>query len=190
MADGAAPVAAGKRQEIVEQAFRLFYDGGFHATGVDAVMAGTGISKRTLYKYFPSKEHLIEAVLDHYGDMIEANLFGPAMARGADPRQRILALFDIRREAMDSNNCLGCLAMKAAQEYKGRHAGIEAMGKRSSLAIETRLAAWCAEAGLVRPHETARQIALVLQGAVLTSQMRGDTEVFDDARAVVKKLLD
>ena len=68
-----------KRQEIIDAAYRCFYDGGFHATGVDTVMADTGISKRTLYKYFPSKEHLIEAVLEHYGSGVEASLFGPAM---------------------------------------------------------------------------------------------------------------
>ena len=182
------PVPGGKRQEIVEQAMRLFYDGGFHATGVDAVMAGTGISKRTLYKYFPSKEHLIQAVLDHYGSLAEDALFGPA-ERHADPRERILALFDIRRAVMNGDNCLGCLAMKAAQEYKGKHPGIEEMGKRSSLLFEDRLARWCAEAGIENARETARQVALILQGAVLTSQMRGDTAVFDDAKAVVVKLL-
>lgn len=189
MADSATSIASGgKRQEIIEQAMRLFYDGGFHATGVDAVMAGTGISKRTLYKYFPSKEHLIQAVLDHYGSLAEGALFCPAEAH-ADPRERILALFDIRREVMNGDNCLGCLAMKAAQEYKGKHPGIEEMGRRSSLLFEERLARWCDEAKIASPRETARQVALILQGAVLTSQMRGDTAVFDDAKAVVKKLL-
>ncbi len=190
MADTTAPIAGGKRQEIIDQAYKLFYDGGFHATGVDAVMAGTGISKRTLYKYFPSKEHLIEAVLEHYGSGVEASLFGPALARSDDPRRQILAIFDVRRELMESSRCLGCLAMKAAQEYRGRHAGIEETGRRSSQMIEDRLEALCAKAGLARARETARQIALVLQGAVLTSQMRGDTEVFPDAKAVVQKLLD
>ncbi|MEI9904639.1 MAG: TetR/AcrR family transcriptional regulator [Asticcacaulis sp.] len=189
MADTTAPLTGGKRQDIIDQAYKLFYDGGFHATGVDAVMAGTGISKRTLYKYFPSKEHLIEAVLQHYGDNVEASLFAPALARSEDSRRQILAIFDVRRELMDSSSCLGCLAMKAAQEYKGRHAGIEAAGRRSSQMIEDRLDVLCRKAGLAQPRETARQIALVLQGAVLTSQIRGDTLVFDDAKAVVQKLL-
>ena len=40
-------------------------------------MADSGISKRTLYKYFSSKEELIEAVLDHYGECIVHEFFDP-----------------------------------------------------------------------------------------------------------------
>ncbi len=190
MADAPAPMpAGGKRQEIIDRAYALFYDGGFHATGVDAVMADTGISKRTLYKYFPSKEHLIEAVLDHYGAQIDAKMVTPAFARSSDPRERILALFDVRREMMEANDCLGCLAMKAAQEYKGKHAGIEAIGLRASQFLEQSMAELCAAARLSDPAVRGRQIAMLLQGAVLTAQMRGDTSVFTDARAAAERLL-
>ena len=107
MADTVAPT---KKQEIIAQAYDAFYDGGFHATGIDTVMANSGISKRTLYKYFPSKEDLIEAVLDQYGEDTDTYLFQPALARSADPREQILALFDVRREMME-RTCRGCLAM-------------------------------------------------------------------------------
>ncbi len=45
----------GKKLEIVKYAFDRFHDGGFHATGMEAALAGSGISKRTIYKYFPQK---------------------------------------------------------------------------------------------------------------------------------------
>ena len=189
MADTSAQVPGGKRQEIIDRAYALFYDGGFHATGVDAVMADTGISKRTLYKYFPSKEHLIEAVLEHYGHVVEAKVLEPAFARSSDPRGRILALFDVRREMMDGQDCLGCLAMKAAQEYRGKHAGIEAIGQKASFFIEEKLIELCAEAGLSDPDTRGRQISMLLQGAVLTSQVRGNSAVFADARAAAERLL-
>lgn len=178
-----------KRQEIIDRAYALFYDGGFHATGIDKVMADSGISKRTLYKYFPSKEHLIEAVLEHYGEAVEAKMLKPAFARGDDPRMRILALFDIRRELMDANDCLGCLAMKAAQEYRGKHPGIEAIGQRASFFLEKTMIELCAAAGLSDPEVRGRQVSMLLQGAVLTSQVRGDTAVFADARAAAERLL-
>ncbi len=187
MADTAATSL--KRQEIVDQAYRLFYDGGFHATGVDAVMADTGISKRTLYKYFPSKEHLIEAVLDKYAGEVDATLFRPALARSDDPRGQIRALFDVRREAMDGNGYLGCLAVKAAGEYAGKHEGITANGVRSSLYIERRFIALCEQAGLPDPDLRGRQINLLFQGAIQTSQARGTTETFDAARLALELFL-
>lgn len=178
-----------KRQEILCQAQRLFWEGGFHATGVDAVLADTGISKRTLYKYFPSKEHLIEAVLEQYAASVDDGLFAPALARCDDPRGQILAIFDVRRELMETCNFQGCLAMKAGQEFQDKHPGIEAVGKRSSLYVEGRFIDLCRKAGLAHAEETGRQVNLLLQGAVITSQLRRDTEAFDTARAAVKALI-
>src|SRR6201981_916000 len=85
----------GKKLEIVKYAFDRFYEGGFHATGMEAALAGSGISKRTIYKYFPSKEDLIEAVLRLYGQVIVHELFGP-VASIDDPREQIVAFFDVR----------------------------------------------------------------------------------------------
>jgi AcrR family transcriptional regulator len=178
-----------KKQEIIDQAYQIFYDGGFHATGVDKVMADSGISKRTLYKYFPSKEQLIEAVLERYGATVESRLFEPAMARSHDPREQILALFDVRRADMDSHDYRGCLAMKAALEFKGKHAGIEDRGKASSQYIEGRFIDLCRNAGLADAEEVGRQVNLIFQGAILTSQARGDTEVFDAAKKAVRGLI-
>lgn len=178
-----------KKQEIVDRALAVFQDGGFHATGVDAVMADTGISKRTLYKYFPSKEELIEAVLDQYGCNVEPTLFAPARARSDDPKAQIAAIFDIRREMMEQGDYQGCLAMKAAQEFIGKHDGITARGRASALYVEERFAELCAAAGLSEPAERARKINIIFQGAVLTSQMRRDGVTFASAKALLAELL-
>jgi AcrR family transcriptional regulator len=187
MADSGA--TSSKKQEIIDQAYRLFYEGGFHATGVDSVMADTGISKRTLYKYFPSKEHLIEAVLAKYSGDVDETLLRPALARSGDPREQIHALFDLRREAMEGAKCRGCLAMKAAEEYAGKHAGIAAVGVQASLYLEQCLVDLCARAGLPDPALRGRQIGLLFQGAVQTSQVRGNTDAFDAAKAMLDTLL-
>lgn len=186
MADTVAPT---KKQEIIAQAYDAFYDGGFHATGIDTVMANTGISKRTLYKYFPSKEDLIEAVLQQYGENTDAHFFKPALARSDDPREQIAALFDVRREMMEQAPCRGCLAMKAGQEYIGKHEGISAHGKAASVYIEGRFISLCEKAGLTSPRETGRQINLLFQGAALTAQMQQDLSIFDVAKKAAHILL-
>jgi len=186
MADTAVPA---KKQEIIAQAYEAFYDGGFHATGIDTVMANSGISKRTLYKYFSSKEDLIEAVLARYGEDTDAFLFKPALVRSDDPREQIAALFDVRREMMTRTPCRGCLAMKAGQEYIGRHEGIAAHGRAASVYLEGRFTELCEKAGVKAPRETGRQIALLFQGAALTAQMQQDPSVFDVAKKAAHILL-
>ena len=178
-----------KKQEILDRAERLFYCGGFHATGVDTVLADSGISKRTLYKYFASKEDLIQAVLDRYASNVDKMLFEPAKARTDDPRQRILAVFDVRRELMEMTEYLGCLAMKAAQEYKDRHPGIEDSGRQSVEHVEARFIELCRDARLSDPEAAGKTVALLFQGAVVTSQLRRDTSTFESAKAVVEGLL-
>ena len=51
------------KERILETADRLFYLQGIRAVGVDTIAAEIGISKRTLYNHFPSKDALISAYL-------------------------------------------------------------------------------------------------------------------------------
>ena len=52
-----------KRDELVQKALQAFYRHGFQATGMDMLVAETGISKTSMYKHFRTKEDLILAVL-------------------------------------------------------------------------------------------------------------------------------
>ena len=49
-----------KRDELVETALRLFYTQGFNATGIDKILAESGVAKMTMYKHFKSKDELID----------------------------------------------------------------------------------------------------------------------------------
>jgi AcrR family transcriptional regulator len=50
-------------QELLEAALALFVEKGFAATRSEEVAARAGVSKGTLYLYFPSKEELLKAVI-------------------------------------------------------------------------------------------------------------------------------
>ena len=56
-------MAAGKRDQLIEAALELFQREGFHATGVDRILAEAGVAKMTLYHHFRSKDELILAAL-------------------------------------------------------------------------------------------------------------------------------
>jgi AcrR family transcriptional regulator len=179
----------GKKLEIVKYAFDRFYEGGFHATGMEAALAGSGISKRTIYKYFPSKEDLIEAVLRLYSAVIVQQLFDP-VANISDPREQIIAFFDVRKTA-GRMLTRGCLGMKAAQEYAGKHEDIVALGRSAAALGESKFLELCKRAGFAEPARLAKQLNLILQGALALSQASGDTSPFllarDAASAVLEK---
>lgn len=54
-----------KREAIVQAAIGEFREHGFNGTSMDRVAAAAGVSKRTVYNHFPSKEELFEAILEH-----------------------------------------------------------------------------------------------------------------------------
>jgi AcrR family transcriptional regulator len=178
----------GKKLEIVKYAFDRFYESGFHATGMEAALAGSGISKRTIYKYFPSKEELIEAVLHLYSEVVVQELFGP-VANVSDPRERIVAFFDVRKTT-GRMLTRGCLGMKAAQEYAGKHDGIVELGRNASLRGESKFLELCKQAGFAEPARLAKQLNLILQGALVLSHASGDTSPFLLAKDAASAILE
>jgi AcrR family transcriptional regulator len=183
------PQAEDKKLEIVKWAFDRFYEGGFHATGIDTVMAGSGISKRTLYKYFSSKEELIEAILVHYGEFIMHDLFDPVAAI-KDPRKQIVAFFDVRKAMIDENPTRGCLGIKASQEYVGKHESIVALGRSATSKVGERFIELCKRAGFAQSAKLGKQINVLFQGALLLAHVSGDSSSFVSAKAAVSTLLE
>ena len=179
---------ASKKLEIIKYAFDRFYEGGFHATSMEAVLAGSGISKRTLYRYFQSKEDLIEAVLWLYSEAVVQDLFDP-VASISDPCEQIIEFFDVSKIA-GRMLTRGCLGMKAAQEFAGKHDGIVELGIYANSRGETKFVELCKRAGFAKPEHVARQLNLVFQGALALSHATGDPSPFllakETASAVLK----
>jgi AcrR family transcriptional regulator len=178
---------SGKKLEIVKFAFQRFYEDGFHATGMEAALAGSGISKRTLYKYFPSKEDLIEAVLHLYSEVVVQELFDP-VAGISDPGEQIVEFFDVRK-ITGRMLTRGCLGMKAAQEFAGKHDGIVKLGVQASSRGEVRFLELCKRAGYAKPQHLAKQLNLILQGALVLSHAAGNPSPFMLAKEAAASVL-
>ena len=56
-------MATSKREQLLDTALRLFYREGYHATGIERILAESGVAKMTLYKHFASKDELMLAAL-------------------------------------------------------------------------------------------------------------------------------
>jgi len=65
----------GRKVETVTSAARaLFLDQGFSATSMDAIAGAAGVSKATLYAYFPSKEALFASLIMAECDSLQRHL--------------------------------------------------------------------------------------------------------------------
>src|SRR5450755_1890060 len=99
---------AAMQERILETADRLFYREGIRVVGVDTVAAEIGISKRTLYNYYPSKDELVVAYL--------SRRYVVPKPSDEPPLDQILAAFDRMERWFASENFRGCPFVNAVTE--------------------------------------------------------------------------
>src|SRR5882724_5670188 len=84
----------GAATRILDAAENLFRREGIHATGVERIAKEAQVSKRTLYRHFPSKNDLVERYLRRMNDTGGIRYEQALVAPGATARNRLLAIFD------------------------------------------------------------------------------------------------
>lgn len=80
-----APVVTGAGIAVLNAAADLFYSRGIHATGVDALAEHAGVTKRTLYQHFRSKDALAAAYLQERAHRWQRLLVDGLLAEPGDP---------------------------------------------------------------------------------------------------------
>src|SRR3977135_2739297 len=95
-------------ERILAAADRLFYAQGIRTVGVDTVAAEAGVSKRTLYNYYPSKDALIAAYL--------TGRFRHVAPADAPARDQILGYFDYLERMIADGSFRGCPYVNAVTE--------------------------------------------------------------------------
>ena len=81
------PRSTPKRDHLLDTAFRLFYRDGYHAVGIDTILAEAKLAKMTLYHHFSSKEELIVALLDRRSTELGEKVRGLIDQAGSSPRK-------------------------------------------------------------------------------------------------------
>jgi AcrR family transcriptional regulator len=168
-------------QRILQAADRLFYRKGIRAVGVDAVAAEAGISKRSLYDTFPSKDALVAAYLQQR--------MQPLPPPGLPPAAQILALFDQLHARFADPDFRGCPFVNAVTELAEDCETARAIAlsyKDQRLRHITEL---LRQAGIGNPDALATQIALLFEGAIATMLVRQDQAVALQARDAAATLM-
>lgn len=160
-----------KRDELVQNALKTFYKGGFNAIGMDKVAEETGVSKTSIYKHFRTKDELILATLRLRDEQFRNWLMRRVEALEAEPRARLKAIFVALSEWFHEPGYQGCMFVKASSEFQDRNHAIHiasAEHKRMVLKFFTKLAE---AAGASKPAELAEQLLLLKEGAIVMAHL-------------------
>ncbi|MFC8142579.1 TetR/AcrR family transcriptional regulator [Streptomyces paradoxus] len=168
---------------------RLFYERGIHAVGVDLISAEAGVTKKTLYDRFGSKEQIVVEYLADRDERWRAFLGERLDAVGPDPREGVLAVFDASRAWADEFSPRGCSMVNAHAEISDpahpAHPIITGQ-KRWMLALFTRFAEEIAPA---TADSTARTLMLLHEGALVAHGLGVFPDAIPQAREQARLLL-
>jgi len=176
--------SAGKvvmQERILKTADSLFYGEGIRAVGVDTIASEVGISKRTLYNYFPSKDDLIVAYL--------ARRLRPTAVSELPPAEQILGNFDQLERSLADDGFRGCPFVNAVAELKEPgHAA-----NKIALAFKDQSRTWFRELlsrlEIANPESLAMQLMLLVDGAIAAAVVRRDPKMARTAREAARVLL-
>jgi AcrR family transcriptional regulator len=174
---------------LVSIALKLFRQHGFHATGIDRILAESGIAKNTLYRHFRSKDELILATLRKQDEEFR-NWLMREVARRDNAAERLLAIFDVYEQWSKTPIFFGCMFINAAAEFSDPDSPIHAFCKEHKRLIN-RYIQDLAEAAEVKGSERlAADWMLLLDGAITATQIDKNGLSFQQAKAVAKIVLE
>ncbi|MET9761665.1 TetR/AcrR family transcriptional regulator [Streptomyces sp. NPDC006372] len=168
---------------------RLFYERGIHAVGVDLIAAEAGVTKKTLYDRFGSKEQIVVEYLADRDERWRAFLGERLDVAGPDPRERVLTVFDASRAWATESSPKGCSMVNAHAEISDpahpAHPVITGQ-KRWMLDLFTRLASDLAPDGA---EGLARALMLLHEGALVAHGLGIFPDAIAQAREQARALL-
>jgi len=174
-------VMSATRRDILTAAQALFEVYGIRGATIDDIAARAGVTKRTVYYHFRSKDDLIaESLLSSDQD---AGVLDFIFAKpGLSAQQVILEIFDSIEQRVADSNWRGCAFIRGAVELVGLpgHPGVVA-ARAYCNKLESQIYACLIAEGCWGAKRRARQVLIILEGAILHGMIHHDPAYIKDA---------
>ena len=176
------------KKKLLEATERLIYAGGICATGMDLIVKTSGVARKSIYRYFRTKDELVAEVLKRR-DERWMRWFIDETNRADTPSERLLSLFSVLEKWFVSTEFRGCAFINAAGEIGDADDPIRAVAKEHKsklLAFLRQLAEeYCAD----DPAELALELLVLVDGAITVALVTGNKASARSAQNVARKLL-
>ncbi len=159
------------RQRILAAAQHLFYRQGIRATGVDQLLAEADVARMSFYRYFPTKHALVLAFLHERHAAWQGKLEAEIAGRNGNPATQVTTLFEVLTDWFAEPDFRGCAFINTTLETtdpQSEERKVARWHKDQLLSYLTHLAA---AAGAGEPANTAMQLLLLVDGAIVRAQM-------------------
>jgi AcrR family transcriptional regulator len=183
-ADGPGP-----RERLLRSAAALFAAKGIAAVGLDELTKHAAVARMSLYQHFQNKEGLVAAYLRERHDAWIAWMKSEG-AKFADPRERLLSIFDTLAAWHRMDDYYGCPFARAAGELGAGEGAVKDAMDEHAVEVTVWLESLSREAAHPRPSELAAKLVILINGANLCAARGGEHERSAAlARSMVEMLL-
>ena len=178
------------KDRIIRTAHDLFYERGFHAVGLDAILADVGLTKTTFYNHFETKEDLVRAVLDWHDRWWQDEFRALLRKHGGDkPKDQLLSVADALEEVMQCGEFNGCFFVNVAVQFPQAHDPAHQAAAAHKQRMESIIHEIAGYAGADDPQAIAAEISLVMEGAYVTRQVTAKSNVIAIARRLIQQIV-
>ena len=160
------------RERLLEAAATLTYRDGV-GIGVEALCKAAGVSKRSLYQLFESKDELLAASLKERASAFAAGLL-PAADDGRSPRERILHVFERVESQAGVPEFKGCRYLAVQIELKDQTHSASRVAHQIKANLTGFFRSEAERGGASDPDLLARQLILVFDGASARAGIQAD----------------
>jgi AcrR family transcriptional regulator len=176
------------RDRLLDAADELFYAEGVHTVGIDRVIEKAGVAKASLYGTFGSKDELVCAYLLKRKGEREARI-AARIAPLTDPRDKVLAVFDVLEERVAEPTFRGCAFVNATAEGPRDESKARPVALAMRAWVRDLFTALAREIGVPDPPTLGRQLQVLYDGAMTGASMEGDRRLVADARSMAAALI-
>lgn len=179
------------RERILDAAYRLLYRKGFARVSMDDIAKAAGITKRSVYYHFESKDDLVGAVLEAQQTQALAMFEAWGLQAASSPGAFLSNLFIQLQRWAESPRWQGSGYTRLTMELADLpgHPARKAAHKHKR-AVEEWLVAKLASLGARNSKRLAREVVLLAEGCVALVLIHSDPSYASAAAAAAKRLAD
>lgn len=176
------------KKKLLDATERLIYAGGICATGMDLIVKSSGVARKTIYRYFSTKDELVAEALTKR-DERWMHWFITESEKGRTPVGKLLATFDALEQWFFTPDFRGCAFINAAGEIGDASDPIRAVAKEHKVKLRNYLLQLAKEYGADDPEELASEFLILIDGAITVALVMEDKEAARKAQKLARKLL-
>lgn len=176
------------QHRILTTAEALIYQNGIHATGMDLLVKTSGVARKSIYRHFENKDQVAAAALNAR-DVRWLAWFRQECDKADSPEARILRMFTVLKGWFTSEGYRGCAFINTAGEVGDPDDPIRRIAKHHKQKLFDYTLELAGQLDIEQPAALARQLLVLMEGAITVSRVMGDHDAADTARDVAQLLL-